>query len=58
MDFLLLLFIILVVTVFAKTIIIVPQREAYIVERLGRYSTTLSADYHILVPIVDKLAYK
>lgn len=58
MDFLLLLFIILVVTVFAKTIIIVPQREAYIVERLGRYSTTLSAGFHILLPFVDKLAYK
>ncbi|MEE3003066.1 MAG: stomatin-like protein [Pseudomonadota bacterium] len=58
MDFLLLLFIILVVTVFAKTVIIVPQREAFIVERLGRYSTTLSAGFHILLPFIDKLAYK
>lgn len=58
MDFLFLLFIILVVTVFVKTIVIVPQREAFIVERLGRYYTTLSAGFHILLPFVDKLAYK
>ena len=57
MDFLFLLFIILVVTVFVKTIVIVPQREAFIVERLGRYSTTLSAGFHILLPFIDKLAY-
>ncbi len=58
MDFLFLLFIILAVTVFVKTIVIVPQRESYIVERLGRYSTTLSAGFHILLPFIDKLAYK
>lgn len=58
MDFLLLLFVILVITLFAKTIVIVPQREAFIVERLGRYHITLSAGFHILLPFVDKLAYK
>ena len=58
MDFLILLVIILVVTVFAKTVIIVPQREAFIVERLGKYSKTLSAGFHILVPFIDRLAYK
>ena len=58
MDFLILLVIILVVTVLAKTVIIVPQREAFIVERLGKYSKTLSAGFHILVPFIDRLAYK
>jgi regulator of protease activity HflC (stomatin/prohibitin superfamily) len=58
MDFLLLLLVILVITLFAKTIVIVPQREAFIVERLGRYHITLSAGFHILLPFVDKLAYK
>ena len=58
MDFLLLLFVILVITVFAKTIVIVPQRESFIVERLGRYHITLSAGFHILLPFIDKLAYK
>lgn len=58
MNFLFLLFIILAVIVFVKTIVIVPQREAFIVERLGRYSTTLSAGFHVLLPFLDKLAYK
>jgi len=58
MDFLFLFFVALTVTIFVKTIVIVPQREAYIVERLGRYYTTLSAGFHILLPFIDKLSYK
>ncbi len=41
-----------------KTARIVPQREAYVVERLGKYSKTLGAGFHILIPFVDKIAYK
>lgn len=41
-----------------KTIRIVPQRTAFIVERLGKYHTTLHAGLHILIPIIDKVAYK
>ncbi len=44
--------------IFFKTIRIVPQKVAYIVERLGKYSTTLEAGFHILVPFLDKVAYK
>ncbi len=44
--------------VFFKTIRIVPQKQAYIVERLGKYSTTLEAGFHILVPFLDKVAYR
>ena len=44
--------------VFFKTIRIVPQKQAYIVERLGKYSTTLEAGFHILVPFLDKVSYK
>ena len=58
MDFISLLIIILVAVVFYKTIVIVPQREAFIVERLGKYNRTLAAGMHILLPFVDKLAYK
>ena len=36
-----------VLIAFIKTIRIVPQREAYIVERLGKYSTTLEAGFQI-----------
>ncbi len=37
---------------------VVPQNEAFIVERLGKYATTLEAGFHILVPFLDKVAYK
>jgi regulator of protease activity HflC (stomatin/prohibitin superfamily) len=41
-----------------KTMRVVPQRSAFIVERLGKYSATLEAGFHILVPFIDKVAYK
>lgn len=37
---------------------IVPQRSAFIVERLGKYEATLTAGFHILIPFVDRIAYK
>jgi len=36
----------------------VPQKMAFIIERLGKYSTTLEAGFHILVPFLDKVSYK
>ena len=47
-----------VIIAIAKTMQIVPQRHAYIVERLGKYSKTLEAGMHILIPFIDKVAYK
>lgn len=44
--------------VFFKTIRIVPQKMAFIIERLGKYSTTLEAGFHILVPFLDKVSYR
>ena len=49
------LFIIIAV---AKPMQIVPQRHAYIIERLGKYNKTLEAGLHILIPFIDKVAYK
>lgn len=40
-----------------KTIIIVPERENVIVERLGKYSRTLYPGIHILIPFFDNPAY-
>lgn len=50
--------IIFVLVLFAKTITIVPQKSAYILERLGKYKGTLEAGFHILVPFLDNIAYK
>lgn len=47
-----------VIVAFFKTVRIVPQRQAFIVERLGKYSRTLEAGFHILVPFLDRIAYK
>ena len=44
--------------IFFKTIRIVPQKMAFIVERLGKYSNTLEAGFHILVPFLDRVSYK
>ena len=37
---------------------VVPQRQEYIVERLGKFSRTLSAGLHLLVPFLDVVRYK
>ena len=48
----------LVVYVIAKTAVVVPQQSAYVVERLGKYSDTLNAGFHILLPFVDTIRYR
>ena len=49
---------IMALIVIAKTAIVVPQQSAYVVERLGRYSGTLSAGFHVLLPFIDVIRYK
>jgi regulator of protease activity HflC (stomatin/prohibitin superfamily) len=49
---------VLVIIVIAKTAVVVPQQSAYIVERLGRYSGTLDAGFHVLVPFMDVIRYR
>ncbi|NLH43599.1 MAG: paraslipin [Planctomycetes bacterium] len=44
--------------VFVKTVRIVPQKQAFIIERLGKYATTLEAGFHVLLPFLDKVAYR
>ena len=41
-----------------RSIKVVPQQNAWIVERLGRYHATLTPGLNLLVPFVDRLAYK
>lgn len=47
-----------VVVLLVPAIKIVPQTENWLVERLGRYSKTLSAGVHIIVPIFDRIAHR
>ena len=49
--------VLVIITIF-KTARIVPQKTAFIIERLGKYATTLDAGFHILIPFLDKVAYK
>jgi len=46
------------VVTLAKGVRIVPQGEEWIVERLGKYSSTLAPGLNILVPYLDRVAYK
>ena len=41
-----------------RAIRIVPQQSAWVVERLGKYTSTLSPGLNILIPFIDKVAYK
>lgn len=46
------------IIILAKTAIVVPQQSAYVVERLGKYSSTLEAGFHILTPFIDVIRYR
>jgi regulator of protease activity HflC (stomatin/prohibitin superfamily) len=57
------LFVVVVLALFAMFIVsriarVVPQQQAWIVERLGKYSGTLNAGFHILMPFLDSVRYK
>jgi regulator of protease activity HflC (stomatin/prohibitin superfamily) len=49
------LFAIIIVSKIAR---VVPQQQAWVIERLGKYSTTLHAGFHVLVPFLDTVRYK
>ncbi len=49
---------VLVIITLINTARIVPQKSVRIVERLGKYSRTLNAGFHILMPFLDRVAYK
>ena len=39
-------------------IIVVPQQEARVIERLGKYNRTLGAGFYILMPFIDRVSYR
>ncbi|SOY47275.1 putative stomatin_like membrane protein [Cupriavidus taiwanensis] len=53
-----LIILVAVIVLIAKGIKIVPQQHAWVLERLGRYHATLTPGLSIVVPFVDRVAYK
>ena len=58
MQYIALFIAIAVVYTILKCVRIVPQKQAFIVERLGKYHCTLDAGLHLLIPIIDRVSYK
>ena len=48
---------VVVITLF-RTARVVPQQQVFVVERLGRYHDSLKAGFHLLVPFMDRIAYR
>ena len=46
------------ILILPRIVRIVPQNQAYVIERLGKYSSTKEAGFHMLAPFIDKVAYK
>ena len=47
---------VLVIAIIIKNVIIVPQANAYVVERLGAYHTTWETGIHVKIPVIDRVA--
>jgi regulator of protease activity HflC (stomatin/prohibitin superfamily) len=53
-----LLITLLVVFLIARTAIVIPQQTVYVIERVGKFSRTLGAGWHILLPFIEEIKYK
>ncbi|MBX2812228.1 MAG: paraslipin [Myxococcales bacterium] len=50
--------ILILICILWMTAIVIPMREAYVIERLGRFNGVLSPGFHVLIPVVDRVAYR
>lgn len=50
--------VLLVLATLMRSLVIVPNRSAYVVERLGKFRGVLHAGFHVLIPFFDRVAYK
>ena len=48
----------IVIILLIQTAVIVPQRSEYIIQRLGKYRKSLGAGFHVLIPFLERVAYK
>ena len=58
MFFVVIVIVVMIIIILFKTARVVPQKSAFVVERLGKYSRTLEAGFHILIPFIDKISYR
>jgi regulator of protease activity HflC (stomatin/prohibitin superfamily) len=58
MEIVALVIVVIAAIFIVRSIKVVPQQTAWVVERLGRYHGTLTPGLNILVPFVDSVAYK
>ncbi|MBA2351515.1 MAG: SPFH domain-containing protein [Burkholderiales bacterium] len=58
LTFVIIALLIFVAVTIAKGVRIIPQGEEWVVERLGKFNAVLSPGLHVIVPYVDKVAYK
>ncbi|EWS59736.1 paraslipin [Methylibium sp. Pch-M] len=58
MEIVAIVFFVIAIIFIARSIKVVPQQSAWVVERLGKYHATLVPGLNFLVPFVDRLAYR
>ena len=56
MEYILIILVLLILILFASCIKIVPQAQAYVVERLGGYQATWDVGIHLKMPVIDRVA--
>ena len=49
---------ILIIIIVKQSVKFVPQNTAYVIERFGKYNTTMIAGLNLLIPFIDKIAYE
>ncbi len=50
--------VVLAIIIIIKSVAIVPQQHAWVVERLGKYDRTLAPGPRFVIPFIEKIAYK
>jgi len=58
MDIVALVFLIVIAIVVAKGVRVVPQQNAWVVERLGKFHAVLAPGLNLVIPFIDRVAYK
>ncbi|MEJ3960578.1 stomatin-like protein [Brachymonas sp. G13] len=57
MEYAIILLVVAIIFI-AKSVKVVPQQSAWVVERLGKYHATLNPGLNLLIPFIDRVAYK